>query len=162
MSQEQLTAAKKNLAVTLGAELNAMRGQGDPVATAKKEIELQKVLNDLRKDEVSEVDKLKKVTDELGVVQSQTSVATIQQMRSNLQADKERVSALQGGREAFGLNQDIPEENIQIQIKTKQQLVQLLPKIQAGEEKINALMKEQNKLFIDATKFSQRDLRTQF
>lgn len=150
MSQEQLTAAKKNLAVTLGAELNAMREQGDPVATAKKEIELQKVLNDLRKDEVSEVDKLKKVTDELGVVQIQTSVATIQQLRSELEADKERVSALQGGREAFGLNRDVPEESLQIQIKTKQQMVQLLPKIQAGEEKINALMKEQNKLFIDA------------
>ena len=150
MSQEQLTAAKKNLAVTLGAELDAMRGKGDPVATAKKEIEVQKVLNDLRKDEVSEADKLKKVTEQLGVVQSQTSVATIQQLRSNLQADKERVSALLGGREAFGLNRDVPEENMQIQIRTKEQLLELLPRIQAREEKINALMKEQNKLFDDA------------
>ena len=150
MSQEQLTAAKKNLAVTLGAELDAMRGKGDPVATAKKEIELQKVLNDLRKDEVSEADKLKKVTEQLGVVQSQTSVATIQQLRSNLQADKERVSALLGGREAFGFNRDVPEENMQIQIRTKEQLLELLPRIQAREEKINALMKEQNRLFDDA------------
>ena len=150
MSQEQLTAAKKNLAVTLGAELDAMRGKGDPVATAKKEIEVQKVLNDLRKDEVSEADKLKKVTEQLGVVQSQTSVATIQQLRSNLQADKERVSALLGGREAFGFNRDVPEENMQIQIRTKEQLLELLPRIQAREEKINALMKEQNKLFDDA------------
>ena len=150
MSQEQLTAAKKNLAVTLGAELEAMRGKGDPVATAKKEIEVQKVLNDLRKDEVSEADKLKKVTEQLGVVQSQTSVATIQQLRSNLQADKERVSALLGGREAFGLSRDVPEENTQIQIKTKEQLLELLPRIQAREEKINALMKEQNRLFDEA------------
>ena len=150
MSQEQLTAAKKNLAVTLGAELEAMRGKGDPVATAKKEIEVQKVLNDLRKDEVSEADKLKKVTEQLGVVQSQTSVATIEQLRSNLQADKERVSALLGGREAFGLNRDVPEENTQIQIRTKEQLLELLPRIQAREEKINALMKEQNRLFDDA------------
>ena len=150
MSQEQLTAAKKNLAVTLGAELEAMRGKGDPVATAKKEIEVQKVLNDLRKDEVSEADKLKKVTEQLGVVQSQTSVATIQQLRSNLQADKERVSALLGGREAFGLSRDVPEENTQIQIRTKEQLLELLPRIQAREEKINALMKEQNRLFDDA------------
>ena len=150
MSQEQLTAAKKNLAVTLGAELEAMRGKGDPVATAKKEIEVQKVLNDLRKDEVSEADKLKKVTEQLGVVQSQTSVATIEQLRSNLQADKERVSALLGGREAFGLSRDVPEENTQIQIRTKEQLLELLPRIQAREEKINALMKEQNRLFDDA------------
>ncbi len=150
MSQEQLTAAKKNLAVTLGAELDAMRGEGDPVATAKKEIELQKVLNDLRKDEVSEADKLKKVTEQLGVVQSQTSVATIEQLRSLLQADKERVSALLGGREAFGLSRDVPEENTQIQIRTKEQLIELLPKIQAREEKINALIKEQNRLFDDA------------
>ena len=150
MSQEQLTAAKKNLAVTLGAELEAMRGKGDPVATAKKEIEVQKVLNDLRKDEVSEADKLKKVTEQLGVVQSQTSVATIQQLRSNLQADKERVSALLGGREAFGLSRDVPEENTQIQIRTKEQLLELLPRIQAREEKINALMKEQNRLFDEA------------
>ena len=150
MSQEQLTAAKKNLAVTLGAELEAMRGKGDPVATAKKEIEVQKVLNDLRKDEVSEADKLKKVTEQLGVVQSQTSVATIQQLRSNLQADKERVSALLGGREAFGLSRDVPEENTQIQIRTKEQLLELLPRIQAREEKINALMNEQNRLFDEA------------
>ena len=150
MSQEQLTAAKKNLAVTLGAELEAMRGKGDPVATAKKEIEVQKVLNDLRKDEVSEADKLKKVTEQLGVVQSQTSVATIEQLRSNLQADKERVSALLGGREAFGLSRDVPEENTQIQIRTKEQLLELLPRIQAREEKINALMKEQNRLFDEA------------
>ena len=150
MSQEQLTEAKKNLAVTLGAELEAMRGKGDPVATAKKEIEVQKVLNDLRKDEVSEADKLKKVTEQLGVVQSQTSVATIEQLRSNLQADKERVSALLGGREAFGLSRDVPEENTQIQIRTKEQLLELLPRIQAREEKINALMKEQNRLFDEA------------
>ena len=150
MSQEQLTAAKKNLAVTLGAELEAMRGKGDPVATAKKEIEVQKVLNDLRKDEVSEADKLKKVTEQLGVVQSQTSVATIEQLRSNLEADKERVSALLGGREAFGLSRDVPEENTQIQIRTKEQLLELLPRIQAREEKINALMKEQNRLFDEA------------
>ena len=150
MSQENLTAAKRNLAATLGAELEAMRGKGDPVATAKKEIEVQKVLNDLRKDEVSEADKLKKVTEQLGVVQSQTSVATIQQLRSNLQADKERVSALLGGREAFGLSRDVPEENTQIQIRTKEQLLELLPRIQAREEKINALMKEQNRLFDEA------------
>jgi len=150
MSQEQLTAAKKNLAETLGAELESMRGKGDPVATAKKEIELQKILNDLRKDEVSETDKLKKLTDQLGVVQSQTSVATIAQLRANLQADKMRVSDLLGAREDFGLRRDIPEENVQIQIKTREQLLELLPKIQAREEKINALMKEQNVLFDDA------------
>jgi hypothetical protein len=150
MSQEQLTAAKKNLAETLGAQLEAMRGKGDPVATAKKEIELQKILNDLRKDEVSETDKLKKLTDQLGVVQSQTSVATIAQLRANLQADKERVSLLLGAREDFGLRREIPEENMQIQIRTKEQLLELLPKIQAREEKINALMKEQNVLFDDA------------
>ena len=150
MSQENLTAAKRNLAATLGNELEAMRGKGDPVATAKKEIEVQKVLNDLRKDEVSEADKLKKVTEQLGVVQSQTSVATIEQLRSNLQADQERVSALLGGREAFGLNRAIPEEDVQIQIRTKEQLLELLPRIQAREEKINALMKEQNRLFYDA------------
>jgi hypothetical protein len=150
MSQEQLTAAKKNLAETLGAELEAMRGKGDPVATAKKEIELQKILNDLRKDEVSETDKLKKLTDQLGVVQSQTSVATIAQLRENLQADKMRVSDLLGAREDFGLRRDIPEENMQIQIRTKEQLLELLPRIQAREEKINALMKEQNRLFDDA------------
>jgi hypothetical protein len=150
MSQEQLTAAKKNLAETLGAQLEAMRGKGDPVATAKKEIELQKILNDLRKDEVSETDKLKKLTDQLGVVQSQTSVATIAQLRANLQADKMRVSDLLGAREDFGLRREIPEENMQIQIRTKEQLLELLPKIQAREEKINALMKEQNVLFDDA------------
>ena len=150
MSQEQLTAAKKNLAETLGAELEAMRGKGDPVATAKKELELQKILNDLRKDEVSETDKLKKLTDQLGVVQSQTSVATIAQLRENLQADKMRVSDLLGAREDFGLRREIPEENMQIQIRTKEQLLELLPKIQAREEKINALMKEQNVLFDDA------------
>jgi hypothetical protein len=150
MSQEQLTAAKKNLAETLGAQLESMRGKGDPVATAKKEVELQKVLNDLRKDEVSETDKLKKLTDQLGVVQSQTSVATIAQLRANLQADKERVSLLLGAREDFGLRREIPEENMQIQIRTKEQLLELLPKIQAREEKINALMKEQNVLFDDA------------
>jgi len=150
MSQEKLTEAKRNLAATLGAELAAMRGKGDPVATAKKEIEVQKVLNDLRKDEVAEADKLKKVTEQLGVVQSQTSVATIQQLRSNLQADQERVSALFGGREAFGLNRDVPEENMQIQIRTKEQLLELLPRIQAREEKINALVKEQNRLFDEA------------
>ena len=150
MSQEQLTAAKKNLADTLGAQLEAMRGKGDPVATAKKEVELQKVLNDLRKDEVSETDKLKKLTDQLGVVQSQTSVATIAQLRANLEADKQRVSILLGAREDFGLKRDIPEQNTQIQIKTKEQLLELLPKIQAREEKINALMKEQNVLFDDA------------
>jgi hypothetical protein len=150
MSQEKLTEAKRNLAATLGAELAAMRGKGDPVATAKKEIEVQKVLNDLRKDEVAEADKLKKVTEQLGVVQSQTSVATIQQLRSSLQADQERVSALFGGREAFGLNRDVPEENMQIQIRTKEQLLELLPRIQAREEKINALVKEQNRLFDEA------------
>jgi len=150
MSQEQLTAAKKNLAETLGAELEAMRGKGDPVATAKKEIELQKILNDLRKDEVAETDKLKKITEQLGVVQSQASVATIAQLRANLQADKERVSLLLGAREDFGLRRDVPEENVQIQIKTREQLLELLPKIQAREEKINALMKEQNVLFDDA------------
>jgi hypothetical protein len=150
MSQEQLTAAKKNLAETLGAQLEAMRGKGDPVATAKKEIELQKVLNDLRKDDVAETDKLKKITEQLGVVQSQTSVATIEQLRSSLQADKERVSLLLGAREDFGLRRDVPEENRQIEIKTKEQLLELLPKIQAREEKINALMKEQNRLFDDA------------
>jgi hypothetical protein len=150
MSQEQLTAAKKNLAETLGAQLEAMRGKGDPVATAKKEVELQKILNDLRKDEVSETEKLKKLTDQLGVVQSQTSVATIAQLRENLQADKMRVSDLLGAREDFGLRREIPEENMQIQIRTKEQLLELLPKIQAREEKINALMKEQNVLFDDA------------
>lgn len=150
MSQEKLTEAKRNLAATLGNELDAMRGKGDPVATAKKEIEVQKVLNDLRKDEVAEADKLKKVTEQLGVVQSQTSSATIQQLRSNLQADQERVSALLGGREAFGLNRAVPEEDMQIQIRTKEQLLELLPRIQAREEKINALVKEQNRLFDDA------------
>jgi hypothetical protein len=150
MSQEQLTAAKRNLAETLGAELEAMRGKGDPVATAKKEVELQKILNDLRKDEVSETEKLKKLTEQLGVVQSQTSVATIEQLRENLQADKMRVSDLLGAREDFGLRRDIPEENTQIQIRTKEQLLELLPRIQAREEKINALMKEQNRLFDDA------------
>jgi hypothetical protein len=150
MSQEQLTAAKRNLAETLGAELEAMRGKGDPVATAKKEVELQKLLNDLRKDDVAETEKLKKITEQLGVVQSQTSVATIEQLRSSLQADKERVSLLLGAREDFGLRRDIPEENTQIQIRTKEQLLELLPRIQAREEKINALMKEQNRLFDDA------------
>lgn len=150
MSQEQLTAAKRNLAETLGAELEAMRGKGDPVATAKKEVELQKLLNDLRKDDVAETEKLKKITEQLGVVQSQTSVATIEQLRSSLQADKERVSLLLGAREDFGLRRDIPEENTQIQIRTKEQLLELLPRIQAREEKINALMKEQNVLFDDA------------
>jgi hypothetical protein len=150
MSQEQLTAAKKNLAETLGAELEAMRGKGDPVATAKKEVELQKILNDLRKDEVSETEKLKKLTEQLGVVQSQTSVATIEQLRENLQADKMRVSDLLGAREDFGLRRDIPEENTQIQIRTKEQLLELLPRIQAREEKINALMTEKNRLFDDA------------
>ena len=150
MSQEQLTKAKRNLAATLGNELAEMRGKGDPVATAKKEIEVQKVLNDLRKDEVAEADKLKKVTEQLGVVQSQTSSATIEQLRSNLQADQERVSALLGGREAFGLNRAVPEEDMQIQIRTKEQLLELLPRIQAREEKINALIKEQNRLFDDA------------
>jgi hypothetical protein len=150
MSQEKLTEAKRNLAATLGNELDAMRGKGDPVATAKKEIEVQKVLNDLRKDEVAEADKLKKVTEQLGAVQSQTSSATIQQLRSNLQADQERVSALLGGREAFGLNRAVPEEDMQIQIRTKEQLLELLPRIQAREEKINALVKEQNRLFDDA------------
>ena len=150
MSQEQLTAAKRNLAETLGAELEAMRGKGDPVATAKKEVELQKLLNDLRKDDVAETEKLKKITEQLGVVQSQTSVATIEQLRENLQADKMRVSDLLGAREDFGLRRDIPEENTQIQIRTKEQLLELLPRIQAREEKINALMKEQNRLFDDA------------
>ena len=48
------------------------------------------------------------------------------------------------------MNRAIPEEDVQIQIRTKEQLLELLPRIQAREEKINALVKEQNRLFDEA------------
>jgi hypothetical protein len=153
MSQEKLTAAKKNLAVTLGAELDAMRGQGDPVATAKKEIEVQKVLNDLKKDDTTETQKLNDLQKQAGALRAQSMPQDLKQMQLRLAADKERLSALTfGGKEVqpFALNMKAEEKSTAQKIKDQEEMIRLLPQIAAEEEKINALMKEQNRLFDDA------------
>jgi len=153
MSQEQLTAAKKNLAVTLGAELDAMRGQGDPVATAKKEIEVQKVLNDLKKDDTTETQKLNDLQKQSGALRAQSMPQDLKQMQMKLAADKERLSALIfDGKEVkpFALNMKAEEKTTAQKIKDQEEMIRLLPQVAAEEEKINALMKEQNRLFDDA------------
>jgi hypothetical protein len=153
MSQEQLTAAKKNLAVTLGAELEAMRGKGDPVATAKKEIELQKVLNDVKKDDTTETQKLADLEKQSGALRAQNMSVDLKQMQSKLQADKDRLSALTfGGKEdtPFLLNMKAEEKSTAQKIKDQEEMIRLLPQVKAEEEKINALMKEQNRLFDEA------------
>jgi len=152
MSQEKLTKAKRNLAETLGNELSAMRGKGDPVATAKKEIEVQKVLNDLKKDETSETDKLKELEQKVGAIQNKAFVTSLAEMKSNLDADKQRVSMLRGGREdtPFAIDMKAEEKSMAQKIKDQEELLRLLPQIASEEEKINALLKEQNKLFDDA------------
>ena len=153
MSQEQLTAAKKNLAVTLGAELEAMRGKGDPVATAKKEIEVQKVLNDLKKDDTTETQKLNDLQKQAGALRAQSMPQDLKQMQLRLAADKERLSALTfGGKEVqpFALNMKAEEKTTAQKIKDQEEMIRLLPQVAAGEEKINALMKEQNRLFDEA------------
>jgi hypothetical protein len=153
MSQEKLTAAKKNLAVTLGAELDAMRGKGDPVATAKKEIEVQKVLNDLKKDDTTETQKLNDLQKQAGALRAQNMPQDLKQMQLRLAADKERLSALTfGGKEVqpFALNMKAEEKSTAQKIKDQEEMIRLLPQVAAEEEKINALMKEQNRLFDDA------------
>jgi len=152
MSQEKLTEAKRNLAATLGNELAAMRGKGDPVATAKKEIEVQKVLNDLKKDGTSETDKLKELQQKVGAIQNKTLTTNLAEMKSNLDADKQRVSMLRGGREdkPFAIDINAEEKSMAQKIKDQEELLRLLPQIASEEEKINALMKEQNRLFDDA------------
>jgi len=153
MSQEKLTAAKKNLAVTLGAELDAMRGKGDPVATAKKEIEVQKVLNDLKKDDTTETQKLNDLQKQAGALRAQNMPQDLKQMQLRLAADKERLSALTfGGKEVqpFALNMKAEEKTTAQKIKDQEEIIRLLPQVAAEEEKINALMKEQNRLFDDA------------
>jgi hypothetical protein len=153
MSQEKLTAAKRNLAVTLGAELDAMRGKGDPVATAKKEIEVQKVLNDLKKDDTTEMQKLNDLQKQSGALRAQSMPQDLKQMQLRLAADKERLSALTfGGKEVqpFALNMKAEEKTTAQKIKDQEEMIRLLPQVAAEEEKINALMKEQNRLFDDA------------
>jgi hypothetical protein len=153
MSQEKLTEAKRNLAVTLGAELDAMRGKGDPVATAKKEIEVQKVLNDLKKDDTTETQKLNDLQKQSGALRAQSMPQDLKQMQLRLAADKERLSALTfGGKEVqpFALNMKAEEKSTAQKIKDQEEMIRLLPKVAAEEEKINALMKEQNRLFDDA------------
>jgi hypothetical protein len=153
MSQEKLTAAKRNLAVTLGAELDAMRGKGDPVATAKKEIEVQKVLNDLKKDDTTETQKLNDLQKQAGALRAQNMPQDLKQMQLRLAADKERLSALTfGGKEVqpFALNMKAEEKSTAQKIKDQEEMIRLLPQVAAEEEKINALMKEQNRLFDDA------------
>jgi len=153
MSQEKLTAAKRNLAVTLGAELDAMRGKGDPVATAKKEIEVQKVLNDLKKDDTTETQKLNDLQKQSGALRAQSMPQDLKQMQMKLAADKERLSALIfDGKEVkpFALNMKAEEKSTAQKIKDQEEMIRLLPQVAAEEEKINALMKEQNRLFDDA------------
>ena len=153
MSQEKLTAAKKNLAVTLGAELEAMRGKGDPVATAKKEIEVQKVLNDLKKDDTTETQKLNDLQKQAGALRAQSMPQDLKQMQLRLAADKERLSALTfGAKEAkpFSLDMKAEEKTTAQKIKDQEEMIRLLPQVAAEEEKINALMKEQNRLFDEA------------
>lgn len=153
MSQEKLTAAKKNLAVTLGAELEAMRGKGDPVATAKKEIEVQKVLNDLKKDDTTETQKLNDLQKQAGALRAQSMPQDLKQMQLRLAADKERLSDLTfGAKEAkpFSLDMKAEEKTTAQKIKDQEEMIRLLPQVAAEEEKINALMKEQNRLFDDA------------
>ena len=153
MSQEKLTEAKRNLAVTLGAELDAMRGKGDPVATAKKEIEVQKVLNDLKKDDTTETQKLNDLQKQSGALRAQSMPQDLKQMQMKLAADKERLSALIfDGKEVkpFALNMKAEEKTTAQKIKDQEEMIRLLPQVAAEEEKINALMKEQNRLFDDA------------
>jgi len=153
MSQEKLTEAKRNLAATLGNELAAMRGKGDPVATAKKEIEVQKVLNDLKKDDTSETQKLADLEKQAGALRAQSMPQDLKQMQLKLAGDKERLSALTfGGKEVqpFALNMKAEEKTTAQKIKDQEEMIRLLPQVAAEQEKINALMKEQNKLFDDA------------
>ena len=153
MSQEKLTASKKNLALTLGAELEAMRGKGDPVATAKKEIEVQKVLNDLKKDDTTETQKLNDLQKQAGALRAQSMPQDLKQMQLRLAADKERLSALTfGAKEAkpFSLDMKAEEKTTAQKIKDQEEMIRLLPQVAAEEEKINALMKEQNRLFDEA------------
>ena len=153
MSQENLTAAKRNLAVTLGAELEAMRGKGDPVATAKKEIEVQKVLNDLKKDDTTETQKLNDLQKQAGALRAQSMPQDLKQMQLKLAGDKERLSMLTfGAKEAkpFSLDMKAEEKSTAQKIKDQEEMIRLLPQIASEEEKINALMKEQNRLFDEA------------
>jgi len=153
MSQEKLTAAKKNLAVTLGEELDAMRGQGDPVATAKKEIQLQKVLNDLKNDDTTETQKLTDLQKQSGALRAQSMPQDLKQMQLRLAADKDRLSALTFGAkevQPFALNMNVEEKSRAQKIKDQEEMIRLVPQIAAEEEKVNALMKEQNRLFDDA------------
>ena len=153
MSQEQLTEAKRNLAATLGNELAAMRGKGDPVATAKKEIDLQRVLNDLKKDDTTETQKLNDLEKQAGALRAQSMPQELKQMQLKLAADKERLSALTfGAKEVkpFGLDMKAEEKTTAQKIKDQEEIIRLLQQVSAEEEKINALMKEQNRLFDEA------------
>ena len=137
MSQEKLTAAKKNLAVTLGAELEAMRGKGDPVATAKKEIEVQKVLNDLKKDDTTETQKLNDLQKQAGALRAQSMPQDLKQMQLRLAADKERLSALTfGAKEAkpFSLDMKAEEKTTAQKIKDQEEMIRLLPQVAAEED----------------------------
>ena len=153
MSQEQLTAAKKNLAETLGRELDKAREGTDPRAVAAKEIELQKALNDLKKDDVTETQKLNDLQKQAGALRAQSMPQDLKQMQLRLAADKERLSALTfGAKEAkpFSLDMKDEEKTTAQKIKDQEEMIRLLPQVAAEEEKINALMKEQNRLFDDA------------
>jgi hypothetical protein len=153
MSQEQLTEAKKNLAETLGRELDKAREGTDPRAVAAKEIELQKALNDLKKDDVTETQKLNDLQKQAGALRAQSMPQDLKQMQLRLAADKERLSALTfGGKEVqpFALNMKAEEKTTAQKIKDQEEMIRLLPQVAAEEEKINALMKEQNRLFDDA------------
>jgi len=77
----------------------------------------------------------------------------LKQMQLRLAADKERLSALTfGGKEVqpFALNMKAEEKTTAQKIKDQEEIIRLLPQVAAEEEKINALMKEQNRLFDDA------------
>ena len=153
MSQEQLTAAKKNLAETLGRELDKAREGTDPRAVAAKEIELQKALNDLKKDDVTETQKLNDLQKQAGALRAQSMPQDLKQMQLRLAADKERLSALTfGAKEAkpFSLDMKAEEKTTAQKIKDQEEMIRLLPQVAAEEEKINALMKEQNRLFDEA------------
>ena len=153
MSQEQLTEAKKNLAETLGRELDKAREGTDPRAVAAKEIELQKALNDLKKDDVTETQKLNDLQKQAGALRVQSMPQDLKQMQLRLAADKERLSALTfGGKEVqpFALNMKAEEKTTAQKIKDQEEMIRLLPQVAAEEEKINALIKEQNRLFDDA------------
>lgn len=106
----------------------------------------------MKKDGTSETDKLKELQQKVGAIQNKTLTTNLAEMKSNLDADKQRVSMLRGGREdkPFAIDINAEEKSMAQKIKDQEELLRLLPQIASEEEKINALMKEQNRLFDDA------------